>query len=86
MAERGYLKRCIFWDITLFNSLKDSRISGGIYRLHLQGWRISQAMKLPEAGSKQNNPLAENSGLYEKETVGGCMISVSSHWLARRKQ
>jgi hypothetical protein len=40
------MKSCIYWDITPCSPLKVNRRYGGIFRLHLQGWRISQAWKL----------------------------------------
>jgi hypothetical protein len=37
------MKRPVFWDITQCSPLKVNRRFGGIYRLHLQGRRMSRA-------------------------------------------
>jgi hypothetical protein len=37
------MKSSVFWDITQCSPLKVNRCVWGICRLHLQGWRISQA-------------------------------------------
>jgi hypothetical protein len=37
------MKSSIFWDITQFSMVKGHWSFGGTYRLHLQGWRTSQA-------------------------------------------
>jgi hypothetical protein len=43
------MKTTIFWDITPYSPLKVNRRFGGIYRLHLQGRRISQARNQRES-------------------------------------
>jgi hypothetical protein len=42
------MKSNIFWDITLCSPFKVNRRLGGIYRLHLQGGRISRIRNQPE--------------------------------------
>jgi hypothetical protein len=44
-------KSSIFWDLNPCSLLKVNRCSGGPYRLHFQGWRVSQARNQHEAGS-----------------------------------
>jgi hypothetical protein len=44
----------VFWDITPCSSLLVKRRFGGIYRLHLQGRRISQVRNQHEASSKKD--------------------------------
>jgi hypothetical protein len=48
------MKSSTFWDISLCSPLKVIWHIGGTCRLHLQGWRISQAGNQDEEGSKQN--------------------------------
>jgi hypothetical protein len=45
----------VFWDITPCSLLKVDRRFGGIYRLHLQCRRVSQARDQCEAGSRQSS-------------------------------
>jgi hypothetical protein len=47
------MKSSILWDITPCSPLKIKWCFGGICRLHLQDWRLSQARNQHEAGSKQ---------------------------------
>jgi hypothetical protein len=49
------IKTSIFWDITPCSPFKVNRHIGGIFRLHLQERRISEAKNQPEAGSKQSS-------------------------------
>jgi hypothetical protein len=50
---------CIFWDETPCSSLKVNWRFGGKYYLHLQGWRISQAVNQHETGSKHSPNVKE---------------------------
>jgi hypothetical protein len=70
------MKSIIFWDITPCSPLKINRRFGGIYRLNLQGRRISRARTSVKAGGKQ---LANclHAGfllgfLFDPEDEGGC--------------
>jgi hypothetical protein len=47
------LKHSVLWDIMPSSPLKVNQRFGETYRLHLQGWRLSQARNHHEAGSKQ---------------------------------
>jgi hypothetical protein len=49
--------KSVFWDIMPNSTMKANRLFGGTCRLHLQGWRISQARNLHEVGSKQSKAL-----------------------------
>jgi hypothetical protein len=53
-AISDYMYSYVFWDITPCSPLKVNRRLRRICRLHLQGWRISQARNHHEAGSKQS--------------------------------
>jgi hypothetical protein len=46
------VKRSVIWDITSCSPVKVDRCFGGTYRLHFEGWGISQARKPP--GSRQH--------------------------------
>jgi hypothetical protein len=43
------MKSTIFWDITPCSPSNVNRLSGGAYRLHFQGWRISRARNQRES-------------------------------------
>jgi hypothetical protein len=58
------LKSTNFWDITPCSPLKVSWRFGGIYRLHLQGWRISQ-----ERNQREGRWQAEGSDMFPKRQL-----------------
>jgi hypothetical protein len=47
-------KNYIFWDITPYMPFKDDGRFGGIFRLHLQGRKISQVINQGESANKQS--------------------------------
>jgi hypothetical protein len=51
------MKSYIFWDMTPCTPVKVNRRFGGIYHLHLEGRRISQARNWHVAGSQQRATL-----------------------------
>jgi hypothetical protein len=48
------MKSYVFWEITPCSPFKINRRVGRAYRLHLQGWWVSQARYQRETGSKQS--------------------------------
>jgi hypothetical protein len=57
------LKNSLFWDITLCRWVKINRPFGGTYRLHLQGWRASQARNQRKAG-KRPSYISQKAELF----------------------
>jgi hypothetical protein len=53
--EAFIVKSSVYWDIPPHSPLKVSRRFGGTVRLHLQGWRVSQARNEHEAGKKSRS-------------------------------
>jgi hypothetical protein len=51
------MKSSLFWDIRPCSQLKANQRLSGICRLHLQGWRISQARNQHEGSSNQSRAL-----------------------------
>jgi hypothetical protein len=61
--EKKSLKNAIFWDVTSCSPLKVNRRFGKIFRLHLQGRKISRAGNQQESRWQEENRC---SGIYEE--------------------
>jgi hypothetical protein len=81
------MKISIFWDVMSCSPLKVNRRFGGTCRLHLQGWRISQARNQHEAGGRQSSWLI---GLVyfaslKMEATCSSKTSVNFQWTTQRR-
>jgi hypothetical protein len=63
--SKGDMKSSVFWDTTPCSPFKFNLTSGGIYRLHFQGQRISQARNQRESRWQEILKMEET---YSSET------------------
>jgi hypothetical protein len=79
------VKSSNFWEITPCSPLKDDRRFGGIYRLHLQGQRISRAKSQSESKWQAEQSACLNFGLCRKQERNG-RAELGFCWFARRTE
>jgi hypothetical protein len=78
------MKSSIFWDITPCSPKEVNRHFEGIYRLHVQGGRVSQMRNQHKVVGKQRAPCLVYSSTLKMKRVRSSKTSVNFHQTTRR--